>query len=67
MEFFVEVLTLLDRGRRCGQCLVRFTQERGSATAFIRVVAEVEKVMGERGGLVRERERVREMRAAVGL
>ena len=53
---------MLERGRKANLALARFTQEKGAKSSFERVVKTMEKVLGERGFLVENAEKAREMR-----
>lgn len=59
----VELFTVLERERKAGLSLARFTQERGAKSSFERVVAALEQVLGRKGLLVEGEERKRGMKA----
>ncbi|KAI8961790.1 Pkinase-domain-containing protein [Daldinia sp. FL1419] len=51
-SFAAEIMTVIEHGRRNQLCIVRFTQERGAASTFNRVVDTIEDVFLARGLLI---------------
>jgi serine/threonine-protein kinase HSL1, negative regulator of Swe1 kinase len=54
VNFHAHLFTVLERGRRCNLSVIRFTQERGAASSFYKVVETLEAVLSEREFLVTE-------------
>ncbi|ERF74729.1 hypothetical protein EPUS_04898 [Endocarpon pusillum Z07020] len=54
VNFHAHLFTVLERGRRCNLSVIRFTQERGAASSFYKVVETLEAVLKERDFLVTE-------------
>ena len=52
LEFAIEIFTVLQRGRKVGLSVARFTQVRGAKSSFEKVVQAVEAVVRNRGLLV---------------
>ncbi len=52
VNFHAHLFTVLERGRRCNLSVIRFTQERGAASSFYKVVETLEAVLKERDFLV---------------
>ncbi len=52
MAFAVEIMTVIEHGKRGALSIVRFTQERGAASSFQRVVDTIKTIMGTRNLLV---------------
>ncbi|KAL0937719.1 serine threonine protein kinase [Colletotrichum truncatum] len=52
VAFAAEVMTVIEHGKKGPLCIVRFTQERGAASSFHRVVDTVRAVFESRGLLV---------------
>lgn len=46
VEFAAEIMTVIEHGRKQPLCIVRFTQERGAASSFHRIV-DTMKIMFE--------------------
>ena len=55
------MFVVLEHGRHAGLCLTRFTQRKGAASSFRKVVDTVETMMSGRGLLVEDEERKQEM------
>lgn len=66
MNLAVEIFTVLDRGRKTNLALARFTQEKGAKSSFERVVKAMEGILSERGLLVEDVERGRQMKGVLG-
>lgn len=61
VEFAIEIMTVIEHGKRNHLALARFTQERGAASSFHKVVDSVSSVFGSRGLLVAERRKCKMM------
>jgi len=48
VTFHAHLFTVLEHGRKCRLSIARFTQERGAASSFYKVVDTVEVVLKER-------------------
>lgn len=55
--FHARVYAVLEHGRRANLSVVKFTQEKGAASSFYRVVNTLESVLKEQGHLVGDAER----------
>ena len=66
VSFRVELFVVLQNGRKVGLSLGRWTQTRGAASSFRRVVGVVEEVLRERGVLVEEEEKWKELEGILG-
>ncbi|KAL8748966.1 MAG: hypothetical protein Q9184_007000 [Pyrenodesmia sp. 2 TL-2023] len=62
----VEIFTILERGRKANLALARFTQEKGAKSSFERVVKAMEDVLSQRGLLVEDAERGKQMKGVLG-
>lgn len=49
MQFYANVYTVLERGKTAHLSVVKFTQERGAASSFHRVVDTLQSVLKENG------------------
>ena len=49
VNFHAHLFTVLEHGRKCNITIARFTQERGAASSFYKVVDTLEAVLKERG------------------
>lgn len=56
-----ELFVVLEHGRRAQLAIVRFTQTRGAASSFRKVVDTLEEVMGAKGLLVEDEDKKAEM------
>lgn len=61
VSFACEVFAVLDHGRRAQLSVARFTQEKGAASSFYRVVSTVEDTLRHRGLLVADSKKRRAM------
>lgn len=50
--FAAEIMTVIEHGKRNQLCIVRFTQERGAATTFHKVIDTMDEVFNARGLLI---------------
>jgi hypothetical protein len=57
--FHAHVFTVLEHGRKCNLSIVRFTQEKGAASSFLKVVDTLEAVLKEHGLTVEDTARKR--------
>ena len=57
VSLVAELFVVLEHGRRAQLTLVRFTQTRGAASSFRRVVEVIEDVMDAKGMLVEDEEK----------
>ncbi|KAI4254595.1 MAG: hypothetical protein LQ352_003005 [Teloschistes flavicans] len=62
----IEIFTVLERGRKANLSLARFTQEKGAKSSFDRVVKTMEDVLADRGLLMEDAERGRQMAKVLG-
>ncbi|KAI1457319.1 Pkinase-domain-containing protein [Annulohypoxylon moriforme] len=60
-SFAAEVMTVIEHGNRNPLSIVRFTQERGAATTFNKVVDTIEDVFGARDMLVTDKYKAKMM------
>ncbi|WQF83241.1 Putative serine/threonine-protein kinase, active [Colletotrichum destructivum] len=61
VAFAAEVMTVIEHGKKGPLCIVRFTQERGAASSFHKVVDTVRTVFGSRGLLVTDKSKEKMM------
>lgn len=61
VDFSAEFYTVLEHGRQANLSLVRFRQERGAASSFHKVVDTLEMVLKQRGLLVEDPDRAKNM------
>ncbi|KAI1823693.1 hypothetical protein F4861DRAFT_509466 [Xylaria intraflava] len=61
VAFAVEVMTVIEHGRRNQLCIARFTQERGAASSFHKVVDTMNSVFSVRNLLVVEKRKSKMM------
>ncbi|KAI2637796.1 Pkinase-domain-containing protein [Hypomontagnella submonticulosa] len=54
-SFAAEIMTVIEHGKRNQLCIVRFTQERGAATTFHKVIDTMDDIFGSRGLLVTDK------------
>ena len=59
VAFHAQLFTVLEHGRKCSLSIARFTQERGAASTFYKVVDTLESVLQERELTVEDRARKR--------
>jgi serine/threonine-protein kinase HSL1 (negative regulator of Swe1 kinase) len=59
VAFACELLTVIEHGKRSHLCIARFTQEKGAASSFHRVVETLEKVLKSRGMLISDERKKR--------
>lgn len=52
VSFASEVLTVIEHGKKSPLSIARFTQEKGAASSFYRVVETLETILKSRGMLV---------------
>ncbi|KAI9701221.1 MAG: hypothetical protein M1836_001890 [Candelina mexicana] len=57
VAFIGEIMTVLEHGKRAQLSIARFTQQKGAASSFHKVVDTLETVLNSRGLLVRDRKR----------
>jgi serine/threonine-protein kinase HSL1 (negative regulator of Swe1 kinase) len=48
VHFHAHLFTVLEHSRKCGLSIARFTQERGAASSFYKVVDTLEAILKER-------------------
>lgn len=63
VAFVVELLVVLEHGRRAGLCLARFTQRKGAASSFRKMTLNLEDLLMGRGLIVENAQRRRDMQA----
>ena len=61
VHFTVELFAVLEQGRRAKLCIARFTQTRGAASSFQKVVETLQMVLAAKGVLVEDEVKWREM------
>lgn len=61
VAFAAEIMTVIEHGRRQPLSIVRFTQERGAASSFYRVVETMKMVFDSRHLLVADRSKAKMM------
>ena len=61
VAFIAELFVVLEHSRRAQLCLVRFTQTRGAASSFRKVVDVLDDCFSTRGMLVENEDRKRAM------
>ncbi|KAI0805527.1 hypothetical protein GGR55DRAFT_281127 [Xylaria sp. FL0064] len=61
VAFAAEIMTVIEHGKRNHLCIARFTQERGAASSFHKVVDTMNSVFGRRGLLVVEQRKIKMM------
>lgn len=61
VAFAAEVMTVIEHGKKGPLCIVRFTQERGAASSFHKVVDTVRTVFGSCGLLVTDKSKEKMM------
>ena len=61
VSFAIEVMAVIEHGRRGYLSIARFTQEAGAASSFHLVVKTVKETMGSRGYLVRDERKAKMM------
>jgi len=61
VAFAGEIMTVIEHGKRSPLSIARFTQERGAASSFHKVVETLESVMRCRGMLVTDERKKRMM------
>ncbi|OLN97238.1 putative serine/threonine-protein kinase HSL1 [Colletotrichum chlorophyti] len=61
VAFAAEIMTVIEHGKKGPLCIVRFTQERGAASSFHKVVDTVRTVFRPRGLLVDDRSKEKMM------
>ncbi|KAI1392069.1 Pkinase-domain-containing protein [Hypoxylon trugodes] len=59
--FAAEIMTVIEHGRRSQLCIVRFTQERGAASTFHKVVDTMDEIFNSRGLLVLDKYKIKMM------
>jgi len=61
VSFAGEVMTVIEHGKRAHLSIARFTQERGAASSFHKVVGTLENVLKLRGMLITDERKKRMM------
>ncbi|KAI0434860.1 hypothetical protein F5Y09DRAFT_190579 [Xylaria sp. FL1042] len=61
VAFAAEIMTVIEHGKRNHLCIARFTQERGAASSFHKVIDTMNSVFSRRGLLVVEQRKVKMM------
>lgn len=61
VAFAGEIMTVIEHGKRSRLAIARFTQERGAASSFHKVVETLETVLRSRGMLVTDERKRRRM------
>ena len=58
VSFAVELITVIEHGKRAQLSIARFTQEKGAASSFHRVVDAIQTAFGTRALLVTDKRKV---------
>jgi hypothetical protein len=58
VSFAVELMTVIEHGKRAQLSIARFTQEKGAASSFHRVVDAIQTAFGTRALLVTDKRKV---------
>jgi hypothetical protein len=61
VAFAAEIMTVIEHGKRSPLCIARFTQERGAASSFHKVVDTMNSVFSVRNLLVVEKRKIKMM------
>lgn len=61
VAFACEFMTVIEHGKRSPLCIARFTQEKGAASSFYKVVDTVETVLNSRNMLLTDQRKKRMM------
>ncbi|KAI5925795.1 hypothetical protein F4810DRAFT_708308 [Camillea tinctor] len=61
VAFAAEIMTVIEHGKRSPLCLVRFTQERGAASSFHKVIDTLNSVFSVRNMLVTDKRKIKMM------
>ncbi|KAI0188009.1 hypothetical protein EV127DRAFT_343581 [Xylaria flabelliformis] len=61
VAFAAEIMTVIEHGKRSPLCIARFTQERGAASSFHKVVDTISSVFKDRNLLVVEKRKIKMM------
>jgi len=61
VAFAAEIMTVIEHGKRSQLCIARFTQERGAASSFHKVVDTMNSVFSVRNLLVVEKRKIKMM------
>ncbi len=59
VAFASEIMTVIEHGKRSHLSIARFTQEKGAASSFYRVVETLETILKSRGMLVSDERKKR--------
>jgi serine/threonine-protein kinase HSL1, negative regulator of Swe1 kinase len=59
VAFASEILTVIEHGKRSPLSVARFTQEKGAASSFYKVVETIETILKSRGMLVTDERKKR--------
>lgn len=59
VAFASEILTVIEHGKRSTLSIARFTQEKGAASSFYKVVETLETILTSRGMLVMDERKKR--------
>ena len=66
VHFTAELFAVLQHGRRANLCMARFTQTRGAASSFQKVVETLQMVLAAKGLLIEDEETKNEMCEMLG-
>ena len=61
VSFAAEIMTVIEHGRRSHLCIVRFTQEKGAASSFHKVIDTMDAVFCNRGLVVSDKRKAKMM------
>ncbi len=63
VSFVAQLYIVLVNGRRAQLCLARFTQRRGAASSFRKIMERIQDVLGHSGLIVQDAEKKKNMMA----
>jgi serine/threonine-protein kinase HSL1, negative regulator of Swe1 kinase len=61
VSFAAEMMTVIEHGKRGQLCIARFTQERGAASSFHKIVDTINSVFSQRNLLVVDKRKIKMM------
>jgi len=65
VSFVVEMYVMLERGRRANLSIARFTQRKGAASSFRRIIEAAETSLGQMDVLVKDEAMKKEMESVL--
>ena len=58
VSFAIEIMTVIEHGKRSHLSIARFTQEKGAASSFHKAVDAMNKTFSDRGLLVADKRKI---------